>query len=291
MNEPPQSIIEGVLRMFDDKARAFADADAWLVDMIQQRRRRLDRPILVGLCGAQGSGKSTTAKRLAQALAAAGSAVAVLSLDDFYLTRAERSRLGRDVHRLLATRGVPGTHDMPKLNATIDELLAGHGPVTVQTFDKTIDDTAPPAVWPRYIAPVDIVLLEGWCIGARAMPADSLSTPINTLERDEDPDARWRGFINKALRGIYQQTFDRIDLSILLKAPDFAHIPAWRLEQEQRLARSPAAPPAMTAPEIARFVSHYERLTRWILQQEPAELVIDIDHHRLPLRARSGCQA
>jgi D-glycerate 3-kinase len=177
---------------------------------------------------------------------------------------------------------------MQKLDATIDLLLAGRGPMRVQTFDKTIDDTASPEVWPSYIAPVDIVLLEGWCVGARPMPSDSLHTPINALERDEDPDARWRCFINDALHGIYQRIFARIDLSILLRAPDFAQIPAWRLEQEQRLARSPAAPPAMTEPDIARFVSHYERLTRWILQQEPAELVIDIDHQRLPLRARCG---
>jgi D-glycerate 3-kinase len=277
-----------IMVIFDDKARAFAEADAWLVDMIEQRRAMLDRPILVGLCGAQGSGKSTTAARLSHALAAAGQAVAVLSLDDFYLTRAERSRLGRDVHPLLATRGVPGTHDMQKLNATIDRLLAGRGPVPVQIFDKTIDDTAPPAAWPSYVAPVDIVLLEGWCVGAPPMASDSLHEPINALERDEDPDGRWRCFINDALRGIYRRSFDRIDLSILLRAPDFAQIPAWRLEQEQRLARSPDALPAMTEPDIARFVAHYERLTRWILQQEPAELVIDIDDRRLPLRARAG---
>jgi len=276
------------LRNFREKGLAFAEADALLAEMIGQRRDLLGRPIFVGLCGPQGSGKSTTAARLAQVLGATGRTVAVLSIDDFYLTKAERIDLGRDVHPLLETRGVPGTHDIRKLDAAIGELLNGDGPVAVQTFDKTIDDTAPRENWPIHDAPVDVVLLEGWCVGAPAIPDDALEMPINALERDEDSDGRWRRFMNDALLGAYRQTFDRIDLSILLRAPDFANVPAWRLEQEQRLTRSPDAPRAMDEQAILRFVSHYERLTRWILQEESADVVIDIAGDRTPLRARHG---
>src|SRR5690348_14070644 len=93
---------------------AWDAADAAVVQAIQARHD--GEPILVGLAGAQGSGKSTMAPRVAQQLEDAGLRTAILALDDFYLTHAERAERARTVHPLLATRGVPGTHDIALLN-------------------------------------------------------------------------------------------------------------------------------------------------------------------------------
>jgi D-glycerate 3-kinase len=268
---------------------AFDAADALVVESVLACGERLGRPVVVGLCGAQGSGKSTMSARLARRLDAAGSPSAVLSLDDFYLTRAERTTLGRTVHPLLETRGVPGTHDLALAQSTIASLVGQQAVVAAPRFDKTLDDRAAPATWPTYQAPVSVVILEGWCVGARPIPDEDLLQPINALERDEDADGTWRRHVNAALHGDYHALFDKLDLRVLLRAPDFACVHGWRLEQEMGLARMDSqSMPAMDAPAVARFIAHYERLTRWIIADEPADLVIEIGSDRTPIAWRRG---
>jgi len=248
-------------------------------------------PLAIGVCGPQGSGKSTLAALASRLLAAQGLKVAALSIDDLYLTRAERTQLAHDVHPLLATRGVPGTHD-PALGLSVIDALARPGATALPWFDKAADDRAPRIDWPRVEGPVDIVLLEGWCVGARPQPAARLDAPVNALEREEDPDGAWRGFANAALAGPYASLFARLDRLVLLTAPDFAVVRAWRGEQEARLRQRLAAAgrdPALAMDEAAldRFVAHYERLTRWIAEDLPgaADLVIALDEKRRPLGA------
>jgi D-glycerate 3-kinase len=243
----------------------------------------------VGICGTQASGKSTLTAVTARLLAARDLSVAVLSLDDLYLTRAARARLAAEVHPLFATRGVPGTHDVA-LGLQVLDALKGAGEVALPSFDKASDDRRPPADWPRVQAPVDVILLEGWCVGARPQPVAALSEPINDLEREEDPDGVWRAYANAALAGPYQVLFDRLDLFVLLQAPSFEVVLDWRREQErklrERLVREGAsASNAMGDEAVARFIAHYERITRWILEEAPgrADIVVRLDAERRPV--------
>jgi D-glycerate 3-kinase len=255
---------------------AWEEADAATVRAIELYHR--DDPVLVGLAGAQGSGKSTMALRLVDQLRERGLRTAILSLDDFYLTRTEREQLGRSVHPLLVTRGVPGTHDLALLSGAVDALLAGQG-VTVPRFDKATDDRA--ADGRRVDGPVDVVLLEGWCIGARPQPAAALVDPVNDLERYEDDRGTWRRWINGRLATDYGSLFDRLALRILMRAPGFDVVLRWRTQQERSLPIG-----GMDAAALRRFIDHYERITRWMLEDEPADLVIDLDQDRNPaLRA------
>ncbi|MEW6392285.1 MAG: kinase [Pseudomonadota bacterium] len=247
-------------------------------------------PLVVGICGPQGSGKSTLAALVARLLTARGLAVATLSIDDLYRTKAERARLAREVHPLLATRGVPGTHD-PALGLAVLQALGRPETTALPRFDKAADDRAPETSWPRVEGPVDVVLLEGWCVGARPQPAARLAAPVNALERDEDPNGVWRGFANAALAAPYATLFARVARLVLLTAPAFAVIRAWRGQQEARLRARLAAEgrdPALAMDEAAldRFVAHYERLTRWIAEDLPgaADVVIPLDGDRRPSR-------
>lgn len=245
-------------------------------------------PMTIGVCGPQGSGKSTLVALVDRLLTARGLKVATLSIDDLYLTKAERARLAREVHPLLATRGVPGTHD-PALGLAVLGALGQPGTIALPRFDKAADDRAPEAAWPRVEGPVDVVLLEGWCVGARPQPASRLTKPVNFLERDKDPDGVWRGFVNAALAGPYALLFSRLDRLALLTAPNFTVVRAWRGEQEARLRQRLAADgrdPALVMDEatLDRFVAHYERLTRWIAEDLPsaADVVIPLDEARRP---------
>ena len=251
-----------------------------LVDAIGKRLagRLSPEPLVVGLCGAQGSGKST----VSAALAARFERAVTFSLDDLYLGRTARLDLARRIHPLLATRGVPGTHD-PLLGLEVLNALKKGESVALPCFDKAQDDRAPCDSWPIVEAGCDLVIFEGWCVGARPQVAEDLVEPVNRLEAEEDRDGCWRRFVNEALAGPYQHLFDCIDLLALLAAPDWDTVLEWRIQQEQELrATSPGGIGVMDDRAVARFVSHFERLTRHILAEMPqrADLVLHLNERR-----------
>ena len=232
---------------------------------------------VLGIGGGQGAGKSTLASLLVEATEALGRRAISVSLDDFYLTRSERQTLAQDVHPLLATRGVPGTHDVALARQTLDSLLEV-GDCQVPVFDKSIDDRT--EVGRTVSGPFDLVVFEGWCVGAPPEPAARLLEPINELERVEDPSGRWRAHVNDALENDYPALWNCLETLLFLKVPDMAAVIRWRTEQEQ----AHPAERRMNDDAIARFVAHYERLTRWMAEAMPrrADLLALLDEaHRL----------
>jgi D-glycerate 3-kinase len=237
-------------------------------------------PLVVGLCGAQGSGKSTIAKFLTLELEDAGKRVAVLSLDDLYLTREQRRELAARVHPLFATRGVPGTHDVA-LGLKVLDGLARRTPgaaTLIPRFDKAADTRALPSSEDMVVGAADVVIFEGWCVGAVPQDDAALAEPVNELERTRDPDGTWRRHVNAELAGPYRELFDRIGLLVLLEAPGFERVLAWRTEQEAKLRAKAVSGGSrvMSDAEIAVFVQHYERLTRHILAEMPGRCNVRI---------------
>jgi D-glycerate 3-kinase len=268
----------GYKAMVDPLCRPLADAIAgW--------RREALRPIVVGVCGPQGSGKSTLCTVIAALLAERDLRTAVLGLDDLYLPKARRATMAAAIHPLFQTRGPPGTHEVA-LGLRLLELLTrdtASGDIALPTFDKASDDRRPPDQWPHIQTPIDVVLFEGWCVGARPQASAALAIQINALEAEEDPTGRWRASVEAALAGPYQTLFERLDRLILLKAPSFEQVYTWRAEQEAALAgRLEAAPDpgrrTMSPDELRRFIMHYERLTRHILEEMPsrADVVVEL---------------
>ena len=248
-----------------------------LADILAAHQNSAAGPLLVAVNGSQGSGKTTLcAYLLARLQAIHGLRAVSLSLDDFYLTRAEREALAATRHPLLRTHGVPATHDMALLGTTLDALLAPRGaaPVAVPRFDKAADDRRPRSAWEQVTGPVHIVLLEGWCLGARPQDAAQLARPINQLEREEDPDGRWRARVNDALARDFPALYQRVHYWVMLQAPSFAAVYAWRLEQEQklRLATGGAGQGLMSDAAVARFIQFYQRLTEHCLASLPEQV-------------------
>lgn len=263
-----------------------------LGESLATRIRQSDTLVVIGLCGAQGSGKSTASAVLAEFLDREALPTVAMSIDDFYLPHAERQQLARTVHPLLATRGVPGTHDVELAQAVI-ESLADAGTTRVPVFDKATDDRRPRSQWRSVEGPMRAVILEGWCVGARPEPPERLARPVNALERDEDAQGRWRGHVNRALQGPYASLYARLSPLVLLAAPSFEVVLAWRTEQEhklrERLARDGGdGSRVMSDEQVARFISHYERITRHILEEMPARadhlIALDAARHARWLR-------
>lgn len=248
-------------------------------------------PLIIGINGSQGSGKSTLALLLSRIFSVLyNKNVANLSIDDFYKTKAERQRSAIDIHPLLLTRGVPGTHDTTLLNNTLQRLCAGETEVVIPRFDKSTDDRRPESAWEIIQNPVDIILLEGWCLGVRPEMSTSLGKAINALEQQEDAQGAWRKHINDTIKNDYIPIFEQLDKLIMLKAPSFECVYNWRQKQEDKLREKTIATTTasndqsgiMSTAQLQRFIQHYERLTVHMLATLPqyADIVFKLssDH-------------
>jgi D-glycerate 3-kinase len=242
---------------------------------------------LIGVAGAQGSGKTTLARALAVSVGGAR-----LSLDDVYLTKADRQALARDLHPLLATRGPPLTHDLALLAATVAALRAA-GPDTVTplpAFDKRADDRAPPETWPVFTGRPSVILIDGWCLGALPQPDADLTEPVNMLERAQDPDRRWRRLVNDALKTGYAAAFAAFDAILFLAAPSFDVVLDWRCQQEAGLmGLASDLLPEIDRTRIAGFIQVFERITRSMLAAGiDADVIVTLDAHRTVTSVRAG---
>jgi D-glycerate 3-kinase len=258
-----------------------------LAKRIHDLHEKRAQPVVIGVNGAQGSGKTTITLFLAECLRRDfGLSVATLSLDDLYLGKEARVALARDTHPLLRTRGVPGTHDVALGKTLLAELTeqSDNRTASLPVFDKAADDLLPPSEWRSVEAPVDVVLFEGWCVGARPQRDADLQVPVNVLEAQDDTDGRWRSFVNRNLKNDYAELFSRLDALVMLRIPSYDKVLEWREVQEQKLPGDHG----MDAAELREFVMHFERLTRHMLARMPdyADTVIDLDASHCIVRMR-----
>lgn len=266
-----------------------------LADTLAAHQNSAEGPLLVGVNGSQGSGKTTLCDYLCGVLEAGhGLRALALSLDDFYHTRARREQLARQVHPLLMTRGVPGTHDIALLQQTLDLLSVEElrEVVPVPRFDKALDERRPRPEWDEVDAGVEVVLLEGWCLGARPQSEELLRQPVNALERDEDPEGTWRHYVNLSLAREFEPLYRRIDRWVMLSAPSFDCVFNWRLEQEQKLAAATSRTGStriMDEAAVHRFIQFFQRLTIHCLESLPprVDVLYTLDEKR-EIRAVRG---
>lgn len=248
------------------------DASTRLMPFCAPHLARTQRPWGLAIAGLPGSGKSTLAAALAARARAAGWPTTILSLDDFYLPRRARRLLATHIHPLLATRGVPGTHDLALLRHVLMQLphAAANHPVAIPRFDKGRDTRQPPSRWPRVHAMPRLLILEGWCLGIAPQADKALRRPCNDLERHEDPDGHWRRRVNRLLPD-YLRLWEDADARALIRVRDWPTVCRLRQAAEQARRRR-HAPQAMDAVALERFLQHYERLCRHALKHPPASV-------------------
>lgn len=232
---------------------------------------------VVGIAGPQGAGKTT----LVKAYAAFHPQTAHFSLDDVYLDTSERRKLAAAIHPLFATRGPPGTHDLALFGQTLDALQSADpdSRTLLPAFDKVTDNPAPKARRPVFEGRPQMILVDGWCLGATAQPADDLEKPVNRLETVEDERGKWRRAIDDYLTIPYAMEFQRLDAILYLRAPSFEIIHEWRCQQEEGLLGRSLT--IKDRDRIGRFIQHYERITRHMMAGgRRADIEIQLDARR-----------
>jgi D-glycerate 3-kinase len=235
------------------------------------------------LAGLPGTGKSTLARQMVDLAAERGVHAIALSIDDFYLGLRARQALARRVHPLLARRGPPGTHELPRILATLEALRRGET-VALPRFDKLADTRLPPSRWRRPARPPQLLVFEGWFLKTPPETAAALRTPINRLEREQDADGTWRRHNNAALAG-YGTLWRRLDWLTWLSPPAYETTVDWRWQQERRMSAQRPDRAAMSRAGVEEFLQRFERVGRQAMRTLPtlAERTIALDARRRPI--------
>jgi len=242
------------------------------------------KPLIIGIAGGQGTGKTTITSIVSIILKKYFKLnVFKISIDDFYKTRNERRILSLTKHPLLMTRGVPGTHDHKIISNFLKKIKSKNfKSIKLPKFDKSIDDRCKKKLWYKVKSRPEIVILEGWCIGAKAQNNLKMKKPINSLERAKDPNLIWRKYVNTQLKTSYKKLFNYLDEIVYLKANNFKLVQEWRITQEKRLllkSKSRNNLKIMSKDDVINFMQTYQRITQNMFKDAPkyASIIFKLD--------------
>tara|TARA_B100001029_G_C15057361_1_gene455475 strand:+ start:178 stop:1089 length:912 start_codon:yes stop_codon:yes gene_type:complete len=275
---------------FQDKYGQLKNYYIPICNLIYKNYLTKNKVIIIGLSGSQGSGKSTITEILKIILKTKYNLNTVsFSIDDFYKTLAERKKLSKKSNKLFFTRGVPATHDTKLLLKTFKNLQKkSFKKFLIPKFDKSKDDRMTRSKWKIVKRKPDVVIFEGWCVGAKHQKKHELKKPINFLEKEFDPKLIWRKKVNNQLKNIYSTIFKKIDKLIFLKVPSFQSVYRWRLLQERKLQLTSKSKKTMSSSQVKRFIMFYERITKQMMKDLPkraqAVLYLDKKHKFFKIR-------
>ncbi len=247
----------------------------YILPIIQYIDKTHDKKFIIS--GSQGSGKSTLSKLIKIIIEKTSSKkVMLLSIDDYYLSKIDRYNLSKQIHPLLITRGVPGTHNIKKLKEHLGQFKKKQFPIITPTFNKLKDDISKKT---KVFNKADILILEGWCCGANPIENKFLYKNLNKVERQLDKDFKWRKYYNSKLKKEYQQIFKTFDRIIYLQPSSFHFVLNWRYAQEKDNAKKTKTKNFMNKNTTKNFILYYEKLTKWMIKNMPdkADMLIKVD--------------
>jgi len=239
---------------------------------------------IIGITGGQGAGKSTITQIIKLILETKYNLrVVYFSIDDFYKKASERKKMSKKVHWLFKTRGVPGTHDTSLIKKIFLNLTKKNfKPLTIPLFDKSKDDRFNKKKWQKIKKQPEIIIFEGWCVGAKPQKIKYLKRSINILEKKYDTNLIWRSRVNYELQNEYAEIFNKINRLIFLRVPNFECVYKWRLLQEKKLQLTSKGKKIMSSTEVKIFIMYYERITKQMLadltKKAYAVLYLDKEH-------------
>ncbi|KAJ2024520.1 hypothetical protein GGI10_000148 [Coemansia sp. RSA 2530] len=228
-------------------------------------------PLVVGINGAQGSGKTTLVRGLVEFLRARNIASVGFSLDDIYLPHREQQELAqtqRD-NPLLQFRGQAGTHDVELGHRTLAALLRNDSAVDIPAYDKSLNggygDRKPLSEWQATRPPVDVVLFEGWSLGFRALDNREFARFIEQVRKPGGGSVLCKHSrrysdqnlkeINENLEKYESLLYPLIDAWVYMRVADADVVYRWRKEQEDELAAT--GRPSLSDKQLEDFVTRF----------------------------------
>ncbi len=242
------------------------------------------RPYFLGLAGGQGTGK-TTISTLIKIILTKHFKLKVfrISIDDFYKTRKERISLSKRIHPMLLTRGVPGTHDINMMLNFFKRVKSKKFKrFKLPTFNKAIDDRFNKKKWYDLKDKPDVIIFEGWCVGAKSEKLNSLKKTINSMEKFKDQKQIWRKYVNQQLKSKYKNLYSQLNCLIFLKAKNFGLLQKWRLKQERKLwlkSKKKLNLKIMNKEDVLSFMQTYQRITQNMFRYMPkyASIILNLN--------------
>jgi D-glycerate 3-kinase len=276
----PELLRRALLDVVDDPRRVDRYYAPLAAGCLTRLERCARRPWVMGLEGAQGSGKTTVATAVTRALCAVGVRATTVSIDDFYLTSGEQEALAarHPGNPYLRFRGYPGTHDVDLGTRTIEAIASlGAGDETrVPRYDKGArggrGDRAPSSAWTAVTGPVDVLVVEGWMLGFSPVEPSS----VDELLR-----------VPNALLGAYAAWHRELDAFVRLDVARLDTIVAWRVDSERR--RREAGESALSDDDardyIERFLPAYRAYLPGLRSHPPCADVraIALGEDRMPV--------
>ena len=243
------------------------------------------RPYFVGLAGGQGTGKTTISSLIKIILIKYFKLnVFRISIDDFYKTRKERNSLSKKVHPMLLTRGVPGTHDIDMILNFFKKVKSNKfKKLKLPTFNKAIDDRFNKKYWYNLKERPDVIVFEGWCVGAKSEKNNTLKKSINFMEKTKDQKQIWRKYVNDQLKSKYKNLYSQLNCLIYLKARNFNLLQKWRFKQERKLwlnSKRKSNLKIMSKEDVLSFMQTYQRVTQNMFRFMPkyASIILNLDN-------------
>ena len=229
------------------------------------------------IAGSQGSGKSSLAKLIKLYLEKfCYKSVVIISMDDFYLSKSQRTQLSKKIHPLFLTRGVPGTHDLELMNKKIKQIFNKEFPIYLPIFDKVSDSRK--RTYKRVFR-ADVVIFEGWCAGSQPVDQNYLQKNFNNLEKHKDKNFIWRNSYNKYLNE-YQKLFSQFNFFIYFQFNQWDHVLNWKYKQELELRDKKKD--LGLKKYLREFIQYYEKVSKWMHLNVPkyCNILIKLDAHQ-----------
>lgn len=222
----------------------------WLKERVSERKKSgfaSNKPLVIGLSGPQGSGKTTLVNTLVNSARSSSLKAINISIDDFYLPRAEQDDLAKKYFSCdyLQQRGYPGTHDISLGTRTINKLINAldGDSVIIPRYNKAafngLGDRFPQSQWTQTTGNLDVILWEGWMLGFQPI-GKTCPAPLKEIDH---------------LLAAYESWYKLIDYWVYIFPDDFTYVFQWRLESEQNLRAQTGS--GMSDIEVTKYIEKF----------------------------------
>jgi D-glycerate 3-kinase len=187
-------------------------------------------PIIIGIQGHQGTGKTTFCQILNFLLKDLYELNSnSLSVDDIYLTHEELKKLFQ-LENSYKYRGPPGTHDLTLGKKTLDNVKNCNINYEIPRYDKSLNqglgDRSKNGIFINKL--LDVLIFEGWFLGVDPVDEKELEAFSNNSE-----DLKFQKIINKELNN-YIPLWNDVDEWIILKPFKYEFSKIWRTLAEDK---------------------------------------------------------